>query len=336
MAKSLESPTKLTEFAPLNSEAQQPVGIRSTFARWFGINNKTSPPTTIKEGVVASTEVPIPPSRSSSRDDISQSGESTVSSNLTYCEGRTLVSVLTRVSNLLAQKGMYSEAEFKQYWMPDSVSKECYECSYKFTALRRRHHCRICGQIFCSRCCHQQVPGKLMGYAGDLRACTYCCHIVLSCLQSIDSSSDASTDLNRIQEDLQKKLAILQPNNTSQSSEGSQSSGEQKSRNMVLKRKVSLSFQEERFASGAASTQALLSSAERKVLLHDSSQLKVSNFVNSCSLQCTETFLRSTDSPRRDSTSTARNLAAKPSLQIEKHYELLRRQRSGRLVIGSG
>ena len=118
-----------------------------------------------------------------------------------------------------------------------------------------------------------------MGYAGDLRACTYCCHIVLSCLQSIDSSSDASTDLNRIQEDLQKKLAILQPNNTSQSSEGSQSSGEQKSRNMVLKRKVSLSFQEERFASGAASTQALLSSAERKVLLHDSSQLKVSNFV---------------------------------------------------------
>ena len=65
MAKSLESPTKLTEFAPLNSEAQQPVGIRSTFARWFGINNKTSPPTTIKEGVVASTEVPIPPSRSS-------------------------------------------------------------------------------------------------------------------------------------------------------------------------------------------------------------------------------------------------------------------------------
>lgn len=273
MAKSLESPTKLTEFAPLNSEAQQPVGIRSTFARWFGINNKTNPP--IKEGVVATSETPLPPSRSSSRDDISQSGESTVSSNLTYCEGRTLVSVLTRVSNLLAQKGMYSEAEFKQYWMPDSVSKECYECSYKFTALRRRHHCRICGQIFCSRCCHQQVPGKLMGYSGDLRACTYCCHIVLSCLQSIDPSSDSSTDLSRIQEDLQKKLALLQPNNTSQSSEGSQSSGEQKSRNMVLKRKVSLSFQEERFASGAASTQALLSSAERKVLLHDSSQLKV-------------------------------------------------------------
>lgn len=104
MAKSLESPTKLTEFAPLAPpESQQSVSIRSTFARWFGINNK-NPPTAIKEVVVS--EAPCLPSRSSSRDDISQSGESTVSSNPTYvgegglpiqyCEGRTLVSVLTR------------------------------------------------------------------------------------------------------------------------------------------------------------------------------------------------------------------------------------------------
>jgi 1-phosphatidylinositol-3-phosphate 5-kinase len=105
MAKSLESPTKLTEFAPLAPpESQQQSGIRSTFARWFGINNKNPPPT-IKEVVNGANEVPCPPSRSSSRDDISQSGESTVS-NITYtgegglpvqyCEGRTLVSVLTR------------------------------------------------------------------------------------------------------------------------------------------------------------------------------------------------------------------------------------------------
>lgn len=170
---------------------------------------------------------------------------------------------------------MYSEAEFKQYWMPDSVSKECYECSYKFTALRRRHHCRICGQIFCSRCCHQQVPGKLMGYSGDLRACTYCCHIVLSCLKSIDPSTDGSTDLSKIHEDLQKKLALLQPNNARNCEGVDNSSGEQKNRKMVLKRKISLSFQEERFTSGSSTNQPLLSSAERKVLLHDSSQLKV-------------------------------------------------------------
>lgn len=271
MAKSLESPTKLTEFAPLNAEAQQNASFRSTFARWFGINTKTTT-AAAKEPPPGPSEIQKPPSRSPSRDDVSQSGESTVSSNPTYAEGRTLVSVLTRVSSLLAQRGIYSEAEFKQYWMPDSVSKECYECSYKFTALRRRHHCRICGQIFCSRCCHQQVPGKLMGYSGDLRACTYCCHIVLSCLQSIDSTSDSSADVGRVLEDLQKKLALLQPN-ASTNQESTPTS--EKNRSFVFKRKASTGFQEERFASGSGSVQTSVSSAERKVLLHDSIQLKV-------------------------------------------------------------
>jgi hypothetical protein len=118
-----------------------------------------------------------------------------------------------------------------------------------------------------------------MGYSGDLRACTYCCHIVLSCLKSIDPSTDGSTDLSKIQEDLQKKLALLQPNNAARNCERvDNSGGEQKNRKMVLKRKISLSFQEERFTSGSSTNQPLLSSAERKVLLHDSSQLKVSRF----------------------------------------------------------
>lgn len=114
-----------------------------------------------------------------------------------------------------------------------------------------------------------------MGYSGDLRACTYCCHIVLSCLKSIDPSTDGSTDLSKIQEDLQKKLALLQPNSATRNTEGLDSGGEQKSRKTVLKRKISLSFQEERFAAGTSSNQPLLSLAERKVLLHDSTQLKV-------------------------------------------------------------
>lgn len=128
-----------------------------------------------------------------------------------------------------------------------------------------------------------------MGHSGDLRACTYCCHIVLSCLQSADPSS--GTDLSAIQEDLQKKLALLQPGVNSGNASGQEGgmglfastssatpaepSGNAKSRNLLLKRKVSLSFQEERFASGSAGPVAQLSSAERKVLLHDSIQLKV-------------------------------------------------------------
>ncbi len=61
----------------------------------------------------------------------------------------------------------YKDSDFKQYWMPDGNCKECYECGDKFNTFRRRHHCRICGQIFCSRCCNQEVPGNIMGYTGN-------------------------------------------------------------------------------------------------------------------------------------------------------------------------
>lgn len=47
--------------------------------------------------------------------------------------------------------------------MPDSSGRECYECQERFTAFRRRHHCRLCGQIFCSKCCGVQVSGSLLG-----------------------------------------------------------------------------------------------------------------------------------------------------------------------------
>ncbi|CAF1515525.1 unnamed protein product [Didymodactylos carnosus] len=29
----------------------------------------------------------------------------------------------------------------RQYWIPDSVGKECHDCGEKFTPFRRRHHC---------------------------------------------------------------------------------------------------------------------------------------------------------------------------------------------------
>lgn len=63
--------------------------------------------------------------------------------------------------------------------MPDSRGKACYECQVRFTALRRRHHCRICGQIFCVKCCHLAIPGHLLGYTGDLRVCNLCAKAVV-------------------------------------------------------------------------------------------------------------------------------------------------------------
>jgi len=53
------------------------------------------------------------------------------------------------------KKGWYlqhGKNEEKQHWMPDELCKTCYACESQFNPFRRRHHCRLCGQVFCSRC----------------------------------------------------------------------------------------------------------------------------------------------------------------------------------------
>ncbi|KAL5572283.1 hypothetical protein UlMin_021880 [Ulmus minor] len=42
--------------------------------------------------------------------------------------------------------------------MPDQSCRVCYECDCQFTIFNRRHHCRICGRVFCARCTANSVP----------------------------------------------------------------------------------------------------------------------------------------------------------------------------------
>ena len=37
-------------------------------------------------------------------------------------------------------------------WTPDSSVEVCYNCQDSFNFINRKHHCRNCGKIFCSRC----------------------------------------------------------------------------------------------------------------------------------------------------------------------------------------
>ena len=48
----------------------------------------------------------------------------------------------------------------RQHWMPDQLCRVCYACDLPFTVFRRRHHCRICGQVFCSSCSGYFVPAS--------------------------------------------------------------------------------------------------------------------------------------------------------------------------------
>ncbi|XP_032879488.1 1-phosphatidylinositol 3-phosphate 5-kinase isoform X4 [Amblyraja radiata] len=138
---------------------------------------------------------------------------------------RSLTTVLKRLKEIM--EGKSQDTDLKQYWMPDSQCKECYDCSDKFTTFRRRHHCRLCGQIFCSRCCNQEIPGKFMGYAGELRACTYCRKIALNYAHSTDSSS-IGEDLS-VLTDSTYSVSILDP-----SEPRTPVSGRKASRNIFL------------------------------------------------------------------------------------------------------
>ncbi|KTW31610.1 hypothetical protein T552_00248 [Pneumocystis carinii B80] len=65
----------------------------------------------------------------------------------------------------------------KDFWMKDENCRACFLCDAIFTGWRRRHHCRTCGQIFCSKCT-TLIPGKSFGHIENLRVCNRCHAII--------------------------------------------------------------------------------------------------------------------------------------------------------------
>ncbi|KFB47996.1 AGAP005216-PA-like protein [Anopheles sinensis] len=182
---------------------------------------------------------------------------------------RNTTSVLRRLSSLISQKSTttrsYKHTDLPKFWMPDSTSIECYDCSVKFSTFRRKHHCRLCGQIFCTKCCNQVVTGKIINCSDDLRVCNYCSKVVLTYLKTSSIAADLKPDLKALQDDLAQKLSTLQPPGAGGDS-GAPSGVGGRSR-----RKISVGYQEERFAASAGSG---ISSADRKSILQQSNSLK--------------------------------------------------------------
>lgn len=69
----------------------------------------------------------------------------------------------------------------RDYWMPDQSCRVCYDCESQFTIFNRRHHCRICGKVFCGRCTVNTIPASVVDdwkydhEEGErIRVCSYC------------------------------------------------------------------------------------------------------------------------------------------------------------------
>ncbi|XP_047363247.1 rabankyrin-5 isoform X1 [Vespa velutina] len=68
------------------------------------------------------------------------------------------------------------------YRLLDSLTQEapwadkdlCLECGTKFSITMRKHHCRHCGRILCSKCSGQDVPILKFGLNKPVRVCAVC------------------------------------------------------------------------------------------------------------------------------------------------------------------
>lgn len=97
----------------------------------------------------------------------------------------------------------------RKYWMNDAFVADCLNCFRPFSAFRRKHHCRFCGQIFCSDCTlfisysqHKEErrqnktgvkqPEKF--YSDKLRVCKPCYDDVIVYLSDESTSSELDVD----------------------------------------------------------------------------------------------------------------------------------------------
>ncbi|XP_023247619.1 WD repeat and FYVE domain-containing protein 3-like [Copidosoma floridanum] len=60
------------------------------------------------------------------------------------------------------------------HWQKDDVTDSCEGCGVKFSFSERKHHCRNCGLLFCSRCSRFESKISRLGIFRPVRVCQRC------------------------------------------------------------------------------------------------------------------------------------------------------------------
>ena len=61
----------------------------------------------------------------------------------------------------------------RTHWVPDKDAVACSSCESRFSTLRRRHHCRLCGDVFCAACTQSRIVLHV-GSSLPVRVCSAC------------------------------------------------------------------------------------------------------------------------------------------------------------------
>ncbi|XP_076878059.1 RUN and FYVE domain-containing protein 1 [Brachyhypopomus gauderio] len=62
-------------------------------------------------------------------------------------------------------------------WLKDDEATQCKQCQKEFSISRRKHHCRNCGDIYCSSCSANELA--LPSYPRPVRVCDICHSLLL-------------------------------------------------------------------------------------------------------------------------------------------------------------
>ncbi|XP_053323138.1 FYVE and coiled-coil domain-containing protein 1 isoform X2 [Spea bombifrons] len=105
---------------------------------------------------------------------------------------------LIRDKDALWQKSDALEFEQKmraaERWMGDTEVNQCLDCKKSFNWMVRRHHCRLCGRIFCYYCCNNYVMTK---HSGRKERCCLDCFKNNQTKNTCNSGNEENTSLQQ-------------------------------------------------------------------------------------------------------------------------------------------
>lgn len=120
--------------------------------------------------------------------------------------GRESVSTLTRtwMTKVVSSVGQIPNALLTRALSTTSLltkrdfrkdGPQCYLCLKAFTVFRRKHHCRVCGDVICSSCSEMKTMRQSNG-SREVRLCTQCRVSSTTSLLSSNSGSNSLSQTN--------------------------------------------------------------------------------------------------------------------------------------------
>eukprot|EP00050_Salpingoeca_kvevrii_P021764 m.115213 g.115213 ORF g.115213 m.115213 type:complete len:619 (-) comp9470_c2_seq1:2623-4479(-) len=95
-----------------------------------------------------------------------------------------------RVEELQGLLGRYTKTVAAR-WIPDEEAIECADCHSKFSFMLRKHHCRMCGEVFCAACTPRMA--FLSGSKNAERVCNACFETVRIVAERPSQAMEGST-----------------------------------------------------------------------------------------------------------------------------------------------